>query len=281
MMTIHLTLIKKNPLTLQVLLAQKLGLFQKHHVSVNLSTTEDFLFDGNNPFFCGTSDAMVGDTTFFFYMLKRGKDAVITSDLTRTIHLVAGRHPIQDLSHLKIGANRAGLLRLFLETDLKEMIPHASITWINNSYERLAALDKGEIEALVAIDPFVTDVLETGGKILWSLANSSHNWVMWAFDRTFYEQNQGAVHNFYQALEDTTNLFNQASPNQRIQWAKDCGYPEKLASRFATFTFEPYHPYAVEDFNLCQNWMYKNKEIDQLYDPHQCIVNPFKKPASC
>ena len=115
MMTIHLTLIKKNPLTLQVLLAQKLGLFQKHHVSVNLSTTEDFLFDGNNPFFCGTSDAMVGDTTFFFYMLKRGKDAVITSDLTRTIHLVAGRHPIQDLSHLKIGANRAGLLRLFLE----------------------------------------------------------------------------------------------------------------------------------------------------------------------
>ena len=52
MMTIHLTLIKKNPLTLQVLLAQKLGLFQKHHVSVNLSTTEDFLFDGNNPFFC-------------------------------------------------------------------------------------------------------------------------------------------------------------------------------------------------------------------------------------
>ena len=133
----------------------------------------------------------------------------------------------------------------------------------------------------MAIDPFVTDVLETGGKILWSLANSSHNWVMWAFDRTFYEQNQGAVHNFYQALEDTTNLFNQASPNQRIQWAKDCGYPEKLASRFATFTFEPYHPYAVEDFNLCQNWMYKNKEIDQLYDPHQCIVNPFKKPASC
>ena len=133
---------------------------------------------------------MVGDTTFFFYMLKRGKDAVITSDLTRTIHLGAGRHPFRDLSHLKIGASRAGLLRLFLETDLKEMIPHASITWINNSYERLAALDKGEIEALVAIDPFVTDVLETGGKILWSLANSSHNWVMWAFDRTFYEQSQ-------------------------------------------------------------------------------------------
>ena len=76
---INLQLIKKNPLTLQVLLAEKLGLFAKHQVTVNLSTTEDFTFNGNNPFFNGESDAMVGDTTFFFYMLKRGKKAVITS----------------------------------------------------------------------------------------------------------------------------------------------------------------------------------------------------------
>ena len=90
---------------------------------------------------------MVGDTTFFFYMLKRGKKAVITSDLTRTIHLVGGPELPTDLTHLKIGANRTGLLRLFLENDLKDMIPNAEIVWINNSYERLEALSKGDIDA--------------------------------------------------------------------------------------------------------------------------------------
>ena len=38
MMTIHLTLIKKNPLTLQVLLAQKLGLF--YLMEIILSSVE-------------------------------------------------------------------------------------------------------------------------------------------------------------------------------------------------------------------------------------------------
>lgn len=277
MNTINLQLIKKNPLTLQVLLAEKLGLFAKHRVTVNLSTTEDFPFNGNTPFFTGESDAMVGDTTFFFYMLKRGKKAVITSDLTRTIHLVGGRQLPNDLRHLKIGANRAGLLRLFLENDLKEMIPHAEITWINNSYERLQALENGEIDALVAIDPFVTDVTEAGGKIIWSLRNSHHNFVMWAFDEEFYHHNQEAVANFYQALEETTEIFNAATTKQKVQYARDCGYNEELSQRFETFTFEKQSAYRVEDFNLCQEWMYRNGEINELYDPNQYIVNPFKK----
>ncbi len=55
MRPINLQLIKKNPLTLQVLLGKQLGLFTKHNVEVNLSTTEDFLFNGTNPFFNGES----------------------------------------------------------------------------------------------------------------------------------------------------------------------------------------------------------------------------------
>lgn len=280
MTNINLQLIKKNPLTLQVLLAQKLGLFTKHNITVNLSTTEDFPFNGNNPFFNGDSDAMVGDTTFFFYMLKRGKKAVITSDLTRTIHLVGGRCVPEDLSHLKIGANRTGLLRLFLENDLKEMISHAEIIWLNNSYERLQALENGDINALIAIDPFVTDVVEAGGKILWSLKDSKHNFVMWAFDEDFYYANQETVAKFYEALEEATTIFNQASEQQKIQYARDCNYAEDMAQRFKTFSFEKQSPYSVEDFNICQQWMYENGEIEQLYDASTCIVNPFKKPVS-
>lgn len=277
---INLHLIKRNPLTIQVLLAKKLALFTKYQVEVNLSITENFLFNGKNPFFDGESDAMVGDLTFFFYMLKRGKKAVITSDLTRTIHLVGGKKIPNDLSQLKIGANRAGLLRLFLENDLKEMIPHAEITWINNSFERLQALEDGKIDALVAIDPFITDVLKAGGKILWSLSDSKHNFVMWAFDEAFYHANQEAVYNFYQALEETTKIFNAATPEEKIQYARDCGYTEEFAQRFKTFHLEKQSPYCVDDFNICQEWMYRNGEIDQLYDPAKCIVNPFKKPVS-
>lgn len=279
-MPMNLHLIKSNPLTLQVLLARELKLFQKYNVDINLSTTEHFLFDGNNPFLEGTSDAMMGDVTFFFYMLKRGKEAVITSNLTRTIHLVGGKILPNDLSHLKIGASRNGLLRIFLENDLKEMIPHAQIVWINNSFERIQALKNGEIDALVAIDPFVTDVVDKGGKIIWSLANSSHNFVMWAFEKKFYFTNEELVHNFYRALEETSTIFNASSPVQKVQYAHDCGYPEHLALRFSSFSFEKYSPYREDDFNICQEWMYRTKEINQLYDAKECLVNPFEKPVS-
>lgn len=275
MTKINLNLIRKNPLTVPVLIADKMGLFKKYNLDVNMDISEDFTFDGNKAFYEGNSDAMVGDLTFFFYMLKRGKKAVITSNLTRTINLI-GKNLPDDLNGLKVGVNRAGLFRLYLENDLKYLIPNAEPVWINNTYDRMKALDNGEIDALVAIEPFITDIVENGGEIIWSSRDSDKNLVMWAFDEEFYLNNKQAVSNFHKALEEAATKFNQALQSEKIKMCMDCaGYNLEAAKRLQNFEFEKQGKFNINDFNLCQEWMYREKEIDELYNGKELIVDIF------
>lgn len=264
---------KKNPLIIPVLLADIRGLFKKRDLDVHLNLAEDFSFDGNKAFLEGTSDAMIGDLTFFFYMLEQGKKAVLTSNLTRTIHLV-GRKGLTSLEGIKVGVNRKGLFRLYLENDLKTLLSNPQIVWINNSYERMAALEAGEIDALVAIEPFVTDLTDKGHTIIWSSRESDKNLVMWAFDEAFYEANPKVVAAFHGALEEAMQLFNELSPLEKVRVChKELGYPEDFAKRMAHFKFERQAAVTLEDFNLCMEWMYREKEIHHLYEG-KALIKP-------
>lgn len=276
MNTINLKLIRINPLTIPVFIADKMGIFKKNGININLRVDEKFLFDGNQDFYNGKIDAMVGDLTFFFYMLEKGKKAVLTSNLTRTIHVVGGKNYPKDLKNLKVGVNRAGLFRLYLENDLKELLPKAQVVWINNSYERLKALEDGEIDALVAIEPFVSDVVESGGDIIWSSRNSDKNLVMWAFDEEFYRSNKIVVSNFHKSLEEAQELFNSLSQDEKINICVDCaGYNLDMAKRLKDFVFEKQEAFNINDFNLCQEWMYRENEITKLYDGKKLICDVF------
>lgn len=273
MSIIKLHLVRKNPLTIPVLMADKMGIFKKNNVDVNIKISEDFLFDGNKDFYEGNVDAMVGDLTFFFYMLEKGKKAVITSTLTRTIHVVGGRNFPKDLKGLKVGVARAGLFRLYLENDLKEMLQDAEIVWINNSYDRIKALENGEIDALVAIEPFVSDIVKNGGEIIWSTKNSEKNLVMWAFDEEFYINNKILVKNFYKALEEVHTIFNEASEDEKINLCISyAGYDLESAKRLIEFEFEKQKNYSIDDFDLCQEWMLKEGEISKKYNGEKLIV---------
>lgn len=278
MTTINLNLIRKNPLTIPVLLADKMELFKKYNIDVNLDISEDFTFDGNIAFYNGYADAMVGDLTFFFYMLKKGKKAVITSNLTRTINLIGRKNLSGKLEGLKVGVNRAGLFRLYLENDLKDLIPNAEAVWINNTYDRMKALENEEIDALVAIEPFISDVLDKGGKIIWNSRNSDKNLVMWAFDEEFYLNNREVISNFHKALEEAGIKFNKSSQSEKIKLCMDyAGYNLESAKRLEKFEFEKQSKYSINDFNLCQEWMYRENEINKLYDGDKLIVDVFNK----
>ncbi len=275
MNTINLKLIRINPLTLPVFIADKMEIFKKNGININLKVDEMFTFDGNVDFCEGKVDAMMGDITFFFYMLEKGKDAIVTSNLTRTIQIVGKNYP-EDLKNLKVGVNRAGLFRLYLENDLKELIPGAETIWINNSYERLQALENGEINALVAIEPFITDVIEKGGEVIWRSKDSDKNLVMWAFDRRFYIENKELVVDFHKSLEEAQNIFNSSSEEEKVEIAKTCGgYDDALAERMRTFEFEKQDNFRKVDFELCQKWMYREKEINNLYNAEERVANIF------
>lgn len=273
---INFTIIRKNPLMIPVFIAKELGIFNKYNLQVNLDINDDFTFDKNIKFIQGKTDAMVGDLTFFFYILEQGKKAVITSTMTRTIYVVGGRDLPEDMNNLKVGVNRSGLFRLFLENDLKNIMPNAEPIWINNSYERLNALDKGEIDALVAIEPFVSDALDLGGDIIWASKDSDKNLVMWAFDKDFYKNNKEAVRYFHKAIEEAKEIFNSADEEEKVRLAINCaGYDEKLANRLRNFEFEKGRKYNINDFNLCQEWMLREKEINTKYNGENLIVDIF------
>lgn len=274
MVKINLNLIKNNPLSLTAILADRQGIFKKYGIDMNLYLDEDFFFKGNIEFLEGRSDAMMGDTTFFFYMLEKGKKAVITSNLTRTINLVGSKDINGDLEGIRVGVNRSGLFRLFLENDLKDMIKNPKIVWINNTYERIEALKKGEIDALVAIEPFVSKITNDGGKIIWDSRNSDKNLVMWCFDEEFYNNNSEGVKNFHKALNEAARIFNNSSKEDKANYFMEfCGYSKELAEGFKDFIFEISDNYKKEDFDLCQEWMYREGEIKKIYNASNLIKN--------
>ena len=268
----NLTLIKKNPLSITTILADKLGIFDKHNVKVNLSLLEDFSFGGESPFYLGESDGTVGDITFFFYALEKGKKSIVTSNLTRTVMLVGRKDLPEKLEGIKVGVNRTGLFRLFLENDLKDKVINPEIVWINNTYERMEALKNGEIDALVAIEPFVTEVVNNGGKILWSSRESKHNFVSWFFDEEYVNKNPKEIENFHKALNEAAELFNNSSKEEKTRLCRDViGYSEEVSNLLKEFIFEKEDIYSEEDFNLCQRWMIKEGEITNYYDPKKLI----------
>ena len=272
MKTIHFNHNKKNPLIIPILIAKSRGFFKKRGLEVELDLAEDFTFDGNKPFLDGSSDAMMGDLTFFFYMLEQGKKAVLTSNLTRTIHLVGRKGLVPPYKGIKVGVNRKGLFRLYLENDLKDIVPDAQIVWINNSYERMMALENGEIDALVAIEPFVTNLTAKGHKVIWSTKDSDKNLVMWAFDKEFYENHTDSVQAFHEALEEAQNLFNNLSQEEKVKLChQELGYPEDFARRMTDFQFEKQGAIRLEDFKLCMEWMYREGEISNLYEGDQLV----------
>lgn len=269
-----LELIRTNPLVIPTLIAQHQGLFEKHGLNMTLNLLEDFNFGGKSSFMTGASDGVMGDTTFYFYFREQGKEAVITSNLTRTIQLIGRKEITLPARGLRVGVNRKGLFRFFLEEDLKPLLEEVEIVWHNNTYERMAALDNGEIDALVAIDPFACSLIEKGYKLLWHSNQSDKNMVMWAFDKTYYENNKGAIAAFYRATNEAAKIFNGCCPKEKERLAQAVGYPEKLAHFISEMIFEEEGVYRLVDFELCEAWMYREKEIMKHYKAEACIM-PF------
>ena len=260
-------IIKKNPLTIPVVLSEVLGLYKENKINVSINYEEDFLFKGKNPYATSESDCMMGDLTFFFYALEKGIDSVITSNLTRTIHLLLRKDKSFKDENLKIGVNRTGLFRLFMENDLKDKLKNPEIVWINNTYERIEALKKNEIDGLIAIEPFIDEIENRDlGKRVWSLKNSDKNLVMWCFKREYYEKNKEEVKIFHKVLREANNIYNNMLEEEKRKFLKEhMNYDEEHIEIALKFKFEKEGQVREEDYNLCQDWMIKTGEIKNKY----------------
>lgn len=277
MATIRLYQNRINPLVLPVILADKLGYFQKFEVPVALEIADNFEFGGKNRFLDNQVDAMMGDLTFFFDYLVSGKDAIVTSTLTRTIKLV-GRQELESYENLKVGVARKGLFPFFMAHDLAKVLTNPEIVWIDNTYERIEALKNGEIDALVAIEPFIHDVLtQLPTKLIWSSQDSDKNMVMWCFDKAFYQRNPQLVKRFHYALEAAMEDFNQLTADEKEAQAKKiANYTPEAAANMRHFHFEASHNYAEKDFNLLADFLYQEKKLPKKLNAKEYIAPIFK-----
>lgn len=267
---------RMNPLVLPLILAQEEGFFKERQVDVHLELSDSFVFSGNKPFLTNDVDAIMGDTTFFFYYLNEGKKAVITSTLTRTIQLV-GYQDWQSLPLLTVGINRTGLFRFFLDTYLSDYLPPTTYSYINNTYQRIEALNQHDIQALVAIEPFVSQIHEElDTTLIWHSNEIEACYVMWCFDENFAHQHPEVIRHFHLALEDAARFFNEQSPSEKISLIEThCGLQPTHAKSFEHFTFEPQANYSPKDFMLCQKWLHDNGEISDLIDSETGIFKTF------
>lgn len=274
--TIRLQQNRINPLVLPVILAKERGIFEKHDVDVMLELADDFIFQGKAAFLNGEVDAQMGDTTFFFYYLKDGKDAVITSTLTRTIQL-AGYKNSKYLTDFRVGINRTGLFRFFAETYLYDVLPKTSYVYINNTYERMEKLKAHQIDGLVAIDPFISEVLAIPDtEVIWHSNELDACYVMWCFDANFVKENPQDVKNFHLALEEAQSYFNHQTSEEKINLLTNyCHLPIEKAQAFAEFNYEEQRNYSELDFMLLQEWLFKSQEIVGKISPTKGIFKTF------
>lgn len=261
-----------NPLVLPVILAKELGFFTKRKVEVDLRLADDFIFQGKEEFMSGEVDAVMGDTTFFFYYLEEGKQAKITSNLTRTIQLV-DNGLTNDETEFIVGVNRRGLFRFFQHYFMPEQLKQASIKWLNNTYDRIEAMRKSDINSLVAIEPFIADIAsEFNSRVIWHSNQIDAYFVMWCFDADFIEKNPQTVREFHAALAEAAHYFNQLSAEDKVTtYQRYAKVPLEKARAMSQFYFEEQENYRKSDFDLCQKWMKEEGEISQLYQAERYI----------
>ena len=267
---------KVNPLVLPVILADRLGYFDRYQVPVELELSETFQFHSNKSFTGNNVDAVMGDLTFFFDYLNQGKEAIVTSTLTRTIKLI-GYPEAAAKKGLRVGAASKGLFPFFLANDLKERFDSPEITWIDNTFERIEALRKKEIDALVAIEPFIYQTKqELPVEILWDSKNSDKTMVMWCFDKAFYMENQELVRSYHLALEEAAADFNKLSPELKVKTCIEVAeYTTEAAREMANFQFEPQKNYAKRDFQLLADWLLAHDKLDKPVLAQDYIADVF------
>lgn len=276
MTTIRLYQNKVNPLVLPVILAERLGYFDRHQVPVDLELSETFQFHSNKSFTGNGVDAVMGDLTFFFDYLNQGKEAIVTSTLTRTIKLVGYPEAVSKKG-IRVGAATKGLFQFFMDNDLKDKLIEPETSWIDNTFERIEALRKKEIDALVAIEPFVYQIMkELPTEVLWDSKNSDKTMVMWCFDKVFYQENQVLVRNYHLALEEAAADFNRLSPEQKVKTCIEiAAYTEEAAQEMGHFSFEPQQNYSAKDFQLLADWLAAHGKLDMAVQAEDYIASIF------
>lgn len=258
---IKIGLLEKNPLSIQPLLAEKLGLFDKYNIQVEITKI------GHFPAFAMEHvTAQVGDTTRIFERLKQGEDLIITSDLTRTMKLIL-KKGVDKNKKLKILAAKEQSLGIYTEYYLHKNGYQFEFVTETSMLKRVEMIRNCEVDGACMIDPFLIEFIDNGYELVYEGKNHQHNFTCWAFHREYLEKyGKENIIKFHRALNEAGQYYNQLTNQEKLKFVQEnLDYQKNLKQFYENFRFELDHEYQYETLLECYKWkIQKNPELANI-----------------
>lgn len=248
---IKLEVLNRNPLSLEPLIAEKMGYFKNNNVDVEIGIVTSF-----PPFDMSRVTANVGDITRIFERLATGEKLVVTSDLTRTMKLILKDNYDRNKT-LKILAAQDQSLGIYTEyycqqngIDFEYFVP------TDRSFDtRRELIKNGDVDGACMIDPFLIDFIGNGYQVAYEGKNHEHNYTCWAFHKEYYDNNPEAVANFHKSLNQASDYWNELSDDDKLTLANELLLvPSGLDNFYKQLTFNHDKPYTKAALETSYEW---------------------------
>ncbi len=248
---IKLEVLNRNPLSLEPLIADKMGYFKNNCVEVEVGIVTAF-----PPFDMSQVTANVGDVTRIFERLATGEELVITSDLTRTMKLILAEDydPRKTLKILAATDQSLGIYTEYycekLGIDFEYFVP------TDRSFDaRRKLIANNLVDGACMIDPFLIDFIDNGYKVAYEGKDHEHNYTCWAFHKQFYDENPEQVVSFHKSLNQASLYWNNLPADQKLELAKELLIvPETLHDFYKNLTFNQDKPYTRQALETAYKW---------------------------
>ncbi len=262
---INLKLFHKNPLSLQPLIAQNKGFFEKNNVEVDIN-----MIDYLPQFDMSKNTANVGDVTRIFESIHNGIDLVITSDLTETMKIIL-IDDYKEKEELTIICSEEQSLRIYTEYFFKKKYIQYKILTNVNPAERLSLLNKKMVDGACLIEPFIFFQQSNGYTVVYEGKNHKHNYTCWAFKKDYAVKNREKVLAFHKSLNEATEYFNNLDKEEKLNYAhKLMKFDKNLNNYYSNLIFEKDKQYKFEDLKVAYDWKvnrnskFKNININNI-----------------
>ncbi len=256
---IKLQLLFRNPLSLQVLLAEYYGFFKHYNVDVDMELIDYFpAFDMSNV------NANVGDTTRIFERLNNGENLIITADLSRTMKLILKDDYKKDkpLNILVSKEQSLGIYNdYFFKSNNMDYIPHES----KGIEQRIKLLKNQEVDGAFMIAPFLEQFIGNGYSVVYEGIDHFDNYTCWAFKKEYVDNNRDNVLNFHLAINDAIVKFNKLSASEKLHISKKLlNIDSSLYEFYSNLSFELSKEYSIKTLDRVQK--YKNELEGNIYN---------------
>jgi NitT/TauT family transport system substrate-binding protein len=261
--------------------AREKGFFEKHNVHVDIQKFYS-ANDRDAAFQSGNIDGTVIDYTGAILQKAGGVDLKITSACNATFCLLttqADIHQISDLQHKKIGVSRNTVIDFCVEMALQSVQLSATDIEkqeINKIPIRFEMMLKGQSDATVLPDPFITIAASKGAKSIVSMEDLGYAVTGIMFQSKAINQKTNEINAFYQAYNEAVEyICSHTVEDIQTILVDEIGFPETLLQSVKLPSYTPAKMPEDNDIQVVIYWLKEKKLIPDDFIAGDVLDNRF------